>query len=78
MAHRSGHAPYDARWVTNIASPFFDAGRVFVAMGQSPGYGNGPSLIHAISASGWTPVPPNGPAQRPPVPSATLRSVPSR
>ena len=35
-----------------IASPVFDDGRVFVAMGQSPGHGNGPSLIHAISPNG--------------------------
>jgi HEAT repeat protein/outer membrane protein assembly factor BamB len=35
-----------------IASPVFADGRVFVAMGQSPGHGNGPSLIHAISADG--------------------------
>jgi outer membrane protein assembly factor BamB/HEAT repeat protein len=53
--------PKDARWLPRpgvfsrgsiIASPVFDAGRVFVAMGQSPGHGNGPSLIHAISPSG--------------------------
>jgi outer membrane protein assembly factor BamB len=53
--------PKDARWLPRprvlsrgsiIASPVFDDGRVFVAMGQSPGHGNGPSLIHAISASG--------------------------
>jgi len=35
-----------------IASPVFDDGRVFVAMGQSPGHGNGPSLIHAINPNG--------------------------
>ena len=35
-----------------IASPVFADGRVFVAMGQSPGHGNGPSLIHAISPNG--------------------------
>jgi outer membrane protein assembly factor BamB len=35
-----------------IASPAFANGRVFVAMGQSPGHGNGPSLIHAISPNG--------------------------
>ena len=35
-----------------IASPVFANGRVFVAMGQSPGHGNGPSLIHAISPNG--------------------------
>jgi outer membrane protein assembly factor BamB/HEAT repeat protein len=35
-----------------IATPVFADGRVFVAMGQSPGHGNGPSLIHAISPYG--------------------------
>ena len=35
-----------------IASPVFAGGRVFVAMGQSPGHGNGPSFIHAISPNG--------------------------
>lgn len=53
--------PKDARWLPRprvfsrgsiIASPVFDDGRVYVAMGLSPGHGNGPSLIHAISANG--------------------------
>jgi outer membrane protein assembly factor BamB len=53
--------PKDARWLPRpgafsrgsiIASPVFADGRVFVAMGQSPGHGNGPSLVHAISPSG--------------------------
>ena len=53
--------PKDARWLpyprvrsrgSIIAAPVFDDGRVFVAMGQSPGHGNGPSLIHAISPNG--------------------------
>jgi outer membrane protein assembly factor BamB len=53
--------PKDARWLPRpgvlsrgsmIASPVFAEGRVFVAMGQSPGHGNGPSLIHAISPNG--------------------------
>jgi outer membrane protein assembly factor BamB/HEAT repeat protein len=53
--------PKDARWQPRprvfsrsaiIASPVFADGRVFVAMGQSPGHGNGPSLIHAISPNG--------------------------
>jgi outer membrane protein assembly factor BamB/HEAT repeat protein len=35
-----------------IASPVFTDGRVFIAMGQSPGHGNGPSLLHAISPRG--------------------------
>jgi outer membrane protein assembly factor BamB len=53
--------PKDARWLPRpgvlsrssiIASPVFADGRVFVAMGQSPGHGNGPSLIHALSPNG--------------------------
>jgi outer membrane protein assembly factor BamB len=53
--------PKDARWLPRpgvlsrspiIASPVVANGRVFVAMGQSPGHGNGPSLIHAISPNG--------------------------
>ena len=53
--------PKDARWLPRprvfsrgaiIASPVFADGRVFVAMGLSPGHGNGPSLIYAISPNG--------------------------
>jgi outer membrane protein assembly factor BamB len=53
--------PKDARWLPRpgvlsrssiIASPVFDGGRVFVAMGMSPGHDNGPSLIYAISPNG--------------------------
>jgi outer membrane protein assembly factor BamB/HEAT repeat protein len=53
--------PKDARWLPRpgvlsrgsiIASPVFADGRVFVAMGQSPGHGTGPSFIHAISPNG--------------------------
>jgi outer membrane protein assembly factor BamB/HEAT repeat protein len=53
--------PKEARWIPRpgvlsrssiIASPVFADGRVIIAMGQSPGHGNGPSLIHAISPSG--------------------------
>jgi HEAT repeat protein/outer membrane protein assembly factor BamB len=53
--------PKDARFLPRpgvlsrssiIASPVFADGRVFVAMGQSPGHGNAPSLIHAISLNG--------------------------
>src|SRR3982751_3835202 len=53
--------PKDARWLPRpgvlsrssiIASPVLAEGRVFIAMGQSPGHGNGPSLIHAISPNG--------------------------
>ena len=53
--------PKDARWLPRpgvrsrssiIASPVLADGRVFIAMGQSPGHGNGPSLIYAISPNG--------------------------
>jgi outer membrane protein assembly factor BamB/HEAT repeat protein len=53
--------PKDARWLPRpgvlsrgsiVASPVFADGRVFVAMGQSPGHGNGPSLIHAVNPNG--------------------------
>jgi outer membrane protein assembly factor BamB/HEAT repeat protein len=53
--------PKDARWLPRpgvlsrssiIASPVFADGRVFVAMGLSPGHDNGPSFIYAISPSG--------------------------
>jgi len=53
--------PKDARWLPRpgvfsrgsiIASPVFADGRVFIAMGQSPGHGAGPSMIHAISPNG--------------------------
>jgi outer membrane protein assembly factor BamB len=53
--------PKDARWLPRpsvlsrsaiIASPVFADGRVFVAMGLSPGHDDGPSLIHAISPNG--------------------------
>jgi outer membrane protein assembly factor BamB len=53
--------PKDAPWIPRpgvlsrgsiIASPVFEDGRVFIAMGQSPGHLNGPSLIHAINPEG--------------------------
>jgi outer membrane protein assembly factor BamB len=53
--------PKDARWLPRrgvlsrssiIASPVFAGGRVFIAMGQSPGHFNGPSLIYAIHPNG--------------------------
>jgi len=53
--------PKDARWLPRpgvlsrssiIASPVFADGRVFVAMGQDPTHGDGPSLIHAIDPNG--------------------------
>jgi outer membrane protein assembly factor BamB len=53
--------PKDARWLPRpgvlsrsfiLASPVFADGRVFIAMGQSPGHGNGPSFVYAISPNG--------------------------
>ncbi len=53
--------PKDARWFPRpgtfsrgfiIASPVMADGRVFIAMGQSPGHGNAPSFIHAIDPNG--------------------------
>jgi outer membrane protein assembly factor BamB/HEAT repeat protein len=53
--------PQDARWLPRpgvlsrssiIASPVFADGRVFVAMGMSPGHDNGPSFMYAISPNG--------------------------
>ncbi|HEX5071422.1 MAG TPA: PQQ-binding-like beta-propeller repeat protein, partial [Vicinamibacterales bacterium] len=35
-----------------IADPVVAEGRVFIALGQDPTHGNGPSLIHAISPNG--------------------------
>ncbi len=35
-----------------LASPVFDSGRVFIAMGQSVGHGNAPSFVYAISPNG--------------------------
>ena len=53
--------PKDAPWLPRpgvlsrssiLASPVFADGRVFIAMGQSPGHGNAPSFVHAISPDG--------------------------
>src|SRR4029079_12523623 len=53
--------PKDARWLPRpgvlsrnfiIASPVFADGRVFLAMGQSPGHGNAPSFVYAIDPNG--------------------------
>ncbi len=53
--------PKDARWLPRpgvlsrsaiIASPVYADGRVFIAMGLSPGHDNGPSLIYAINPNG--------------------------
>jgi outer membrane protein assembly factor BamB len=53
--------PKDARWFPRagvfsrssiIASPVFADGRVFIAMGQSPGHFNAPSFVYAISPNG--------------------------
>ena len=53
--------PKDARWLPRagvlsrnfiVASPVFADGRVFLAMGQSPGHGSAPSFVYAISPNG--------------------------
>ena len=53
--------PKDAQWRPRpgvlsrsfiLASPVFADGRVFIAMGQSPEHGSGPSFVHAISPNG--------------------------
>ena len=53
--------PKDAPWLPRagvfsrsfiLASPVFAGGRVFIAMGQSPGHGNAPSFVYAISPNG--------------------------
>ena len=53
--------PKDARWLPRpgvlsrspiVASPVYDDGRVFLAMGQDPSHGDGPSLLHAVSPNG--------------------------
>ena len=53
--------PKNARWLPRpgvlsrnsiIASPVLADGRVFIAMGQDPSHGNGPSFIHAINPNG--------------------------
>ena len=35
-----------------IASPVYDNGRIFIAMGEDPSHGDGPSLLHAVSVGG--------------------------
>jgi outer membrane protein assembly factor BamB len=53
--------PKDATWRPRpgvfsrgsiIASPVCDGGRVFIAMGEDPSHGDGPSLLHAINPDG--------------------------
>jgi outer membrane protein assembly factor BamB len=53
--------PKDARWLPRprvfsrspiVASPAYEDGRIFVAMGDDPSHGDGPSLLHAISPNG--------------------------
>ena len=53
--------PKDARYLPRpgvfsrsgiIASPVYDGSRVFVAMGDDPSHGDGPSLLHAVSPGG--------------------------
>jgi outer membrane protein assembly factor BamB len=35
-----------------VASPVHEDGRIFIAMGDDPSHGDGPSLVHAINPSG--------------------------
>jgi outer membrane protein assembly factor BamB len=35
-----------------IASPVYGDGRVFIAMGQDPSHGDGPSVLHAVNPNG--------------------------
>jgi HEAT repeat protein len=35
-----------------IATPVYGNGRVFIAMGQDPSHGDGPSVLHAVSPNG--------------------------
>ncbi|MGH9220849.1 MAG: PQQ-binding-like beta-propeller repeat protein, partial [Vicinamibacterales bacterium] len=53
--------PKDAKWLPRpgvlsrgaiIASPVLADDRLFVAMGQEPGHGNGPSFVHALRVNG--------------------------
>jgi HEAT repeat protein/outer membrane protein assembly factor BamB len=53
--------PPEAKWLPRpgvfsrssiVASPVYGDGRVFIAMGQDPSHGNGPSLLHAVSPNG--------------------------
>ena len=53
--------PKDAAWLPRagvlsrsfiIASPAFAEGRVYLAMGQSPGHGNAPSFVYALNPNG--------------------------
>jgi HEAT repeat protein/outer membrane protein assembly factor BamB len=53
--------PAEAKWLPRpgvfsrssiIASPVYGDGRVFIAMGQDPSHGDGPSLLHAVSPNG--------------------------
>ena len=53
--------PPEAQWLPRpgvfsrssiIAAPVYGDGRVFIAMGQDPSHGDGPSLLHAVSPNG--------------------------
>jgi outer membrane protein assembly factor BamB len=53
--------PKDAGWLPRpgvfsrspiVASPVYNDGRVFLALGQDPSHGDGPSLLHAVSPNG--------------------------
>jgi outer membrane protein assembly factor BamB/HEAT repeat protein len=53
--------PAEAKWLPRpgvssrssiIATPVYGDGRVFIAMGQDPSHGDGPSVLHAVSPNG--------------------------
>jgi outer membrane protein assembly factor BamB/HEAT repeat protein len=53
--------PPEAKWLPRpgvfsrssiIATPVYGDGRVFIAMGQDPSHGDGPSVLHAVSPNG--------------------------
>jgi outer membrane protein assembly factor BamB/HEAT repeat protein len=53
--------PPEAKWLPRpgvfsrssiVATPVHGDGRVFIAMGQDPSHGNGPSVLHAVSPNG--------------------------
>jgi outer membrane protein assembly factor BamB len=53
--------PPEARWLPRpgvfsrssiIATPVYGDGRVFIALGQDPSHGDGPSVLHAVSPNG--------------------------
>jgi HEAT repeat protein/outer membrane protein assembly factor BamB len=53
--------PPEAKWLPRpgvssrssiIATPVYGDGRVFIALGQDPSHGDGPSVLHAVSPNG--------------------------